>query len=1554
MAFVLEPEDDLQAGIVIPGDPAKNISVRQNNAFNLKHVGQEGSLGAGTKGFAIFPDVETGINAGINQLKLDQSRGLSLGQFAEKYAPAYENPTWASDVSNALGVSLDTPLHQVPLDQLARVVAKRESSTVLPAGFERQMQVRGGNAPQNRFVFNDEGAAPTQNQGRYILEGESQQSQGKSKIIAPIDPGFLKPIKEGLGEVGAAAKDLITPSPQSVMTPQGQQQPWAGIPREAMKVLSGVSAKPLTQGWGEALKIAYPDLETAAMAGAPEAGYIEPIGTAVGKIIDAPFVPLRKGLELFHQYMIEPHRERTLKEWSEALQSGVMEGPGAGAPEAFAPMPSKEVFVPAMEAGLAPAYLKLIGNGVGLLNQVGKEAFWKYAPDIFFKPGAKGGLPVPLHPEEIQKSLAGMSAAEQAEMARKYPQFRDVMTEMRIVPEEVRPVTPGEGPARVGASALPERTITPGPEVPEPSVTAVIPEPKATAPVVPEKPIGVSPEPQKAPVEGTIRENLTVAPDVAKSATTELAPDLKAAEKVGGVFQTADVRGNPVEQEFIREPKGVELKNPSAINNISKIPDREGWEKVYKPYGEQGKGYYYSRPVEKPQPLTPEVEAARQRGEVFKDDKGWWRIEGSSAKHSSQAAAEKTASVLEKWKVPESEKGQIGVGESIQEKARVAQTPEAKAVEKTYEDAETQLKELKSMKLKRVWDRLKVLTTDTSSNIKKDLITMAGTQGKEAVMRHDLARGASSKAQAIVEENINRIYKGLDKHEEVILNRALRANRDVTILDYKPDHMITGGYTKEKLQKYLDDVPPKVMERVREYSKAMEDNLINMKDAGLLNEKQYNELKSKGDYLKTNYIQHMDPDRTSFTTGGKKITVPDSGIKKLGSGSEQAAEMNSRLLMAEVVGRTQARIFKNKANEALYQYVKDNPDNPFGIKEAKIYKKTKGKIKPEEEMAWEDVPADYDMTEVKPESKVSYRWDVPANHTEVSVMQDGKRIRMVMPDKYAREWVQSDPMISSVATNIIGWASGSKILKTYATGLNPGFALTNLPRDIAHIWLVTGEYSKFSPKFLGQMGTDLKDVWQDTISRKGRYKDYIDEGGGMNFLTQQGQLKLGGNETLRNLQKWLGWIGETSEIWTRLAVRERAIKNGATPEEATATARGYLDFAQGGSFIKAADSAIPYLNASIQGTRMLINSAHKDPATFMWKVAQVGALATGLYIANTSINKDTWDQIPEKEKVTNWIVTTPLSYQDKDGNKKYLYFRIAKDQGQRIFASLFEGLMGGAMGHKVDATQIRSAIADFLPIVPTEKLPPAFMAMLGYASNKDFWRNQEVWRGPKVEDRMEYNKFTHPALKTVGEYTNLSPERLGYALSQFVPPSNTYVSLVSGGLRKMMEDLPEKDKKRTTEEIIQQFPMVNKIMRSTDPYEKYKKPIEKAKIDENTRRYEQRLEVERIVDDNAVKPKQERQAPINEYLKKQKPEDRNRLQKEFRDMQAYEGIPDRRWWLNLRHMPAESRAVVYFDRIKEMPGEERKPFEKQAMKLPGIYSDAFAEKLYRLKKGFKK
>lgn len=92
------------------------ISCRNNNPGNLR--AGPGSVGVDSRGIAIFPDYSTGEAALENQINLNVGRGLTLDQFfggLPGVYPGYDktDPSYASKVSNWLGIPSDTPLQTI-------------------------------------------------------------------------------------------------------------------------------------------------------------------------------------------------------------------------------------------------------------------------------------------------------------------------------------------------------------------------------------------------------------------------------------------------------------------------------------------------------------------------------------------------------------------------------------------------------------------------------------------------------------------------------------------------------------------------------------------------------------------------------------------------------------------------------------------------------------------------------------------------------------------------------------------------------------------------------------------------------------------------------------------------------------------------------------------------------------------------------------------------------------------------------------------------------------------------------------------------------------------------------------------------------------------------------------------------------------------------------------------------------------------------------------------------------------------------------------------------
>lgn len=116
------------------GNQTNQLAFRNNNPGNLRYAKQPGAtLGAG--GFAKFATPEDGFNALINQIKLDQSRNLTVSQFVSKYAPPSENDTatYIKQFTDALGVPANTKISDLDPQDIASFMAQKESGTTVNA-----------------------------------------------------------------------------------------------------------------------------------------------------------------------------------------------------------------------------------------------------------------------------------------------------------------------------------------------------------------------------------------------------------------------------------------------------------------------------------------------------------------------------------------------------------------------------------------------------------------------------------------------------------------------------------------------------------------------------------------------------------------------------------------------------------------------------------------------------------------------------------------------------------------------------------------------------------------------------------------------------------------------------------------------------------------------------------------------------------------------------------------------------------------------------------------------------------------------------------------------------------------------------------------------------------------------------------------------------------------------------------------------------------------------------------------------------------------------------
>lgn len=911
----------------------------------------------------------------------------------------------------------------------------------------------------------------------------------------------------------------------------------------------------------------------------------------------------------------------------------------------------------------------------------------------------------------------------------------------------------------------------------------------------------------------------------------------------------------------------------------------------------------------------------------------------------------------------------------IRDAMEVQKTSTVEKVQSVFDEQRSAVESVNKMKPKEWLGRLNRAIVDVSGNAKNTLIKKAGKEGQKAVMEHDLIAGASAKANMEVGEVIDSMTKGLKKEQYEYMNDFIQAKRAIAISKYKKDFKHAGGIETKEYAEWIDSLPKETRvaleERSRIFFDTMKKKLGELRKEGLITEEGFNDLVSKGDYAPRSLRKYIDFEE-SGQLGGKKISVEGSGIKRLKQGDIGLLENDSELMLREVVGRVEHRIARNRANKALHNIAKVDPNNSIvkiGKVKAEFYVKNKAKNRAIKKFRDPKKAHEARLKFKNPDNYEVIRKDVPRDKLQphedyVNVVIDGKTIPLVLNKEFARDWVTRETVIDPNVANLVQWVSGSKILRPMATGINLAFALTNLPRDMARALIVSEEFSPHLPVGFAQLIKDMSAVASDSVLRKGRYRDYINEGGGMSFLTHQGQTFKPGS-TMAKVGSYLGYIGETSEILVRLAIRERGVSNrlrregqvglermGEIQREATYEARNQLDFSQGGWLTKAADNAVPYLNAAVQGTRGMFRAARRNPKRFTYQVGQIGALASGLYYMNHFLNGEAYSQISDRDKANNWIITTPFWFKDNQGNKRYYFGKIPKDQSQRVFAAMFEGLSAKFIGEDVNVDMTVQTITDLTPVGPTDFLPPTIEAALGYAANKDFWRNQDIWKskyGGEVDPKEEYTPYTHPFFVQTGEVTGLSPERLKFALSNIFTHSNIYTDMGGYLWKQTLSNMPENMQERTSEEIILNKPGIRRLVEATNPYYAHEKQLREAKTKASTERLKQNREIDTLSQQYVNGDIDKNQ--LLGFIREAAPQDRRRLFNRHQRRMRIKDLPNRRWWLDIAEMSPEARALEFYRVYNDSSKKEQQEMWINAKKVPGMTSDRFRREIFRLIRG---
>ena len=829
---------------------------------------------------------------------------------------------------------------------------------------------------------------------------------------------------------------------------------------------------------------------------------------------------------------------------------------------------------------------------------------------------------------------------------------------------------------------------------------------------------------------------------------------------------------------------------------------------------------------------------------------------------------------------------------------------------------------------------------DTSGPV-KNALERGGDLGIAAKRRFNLVRGAHSRAINVFDDAWKQITQGADSG--TLRNaESLVAARTIVAIDLRKglgkvqhvkgtnavemDAFVSNLKSEIGAEQYsaADAVASKVFQQYKQ-------QLADSHDAGILTDSSYIAMHNI-EYSPTEYLNMIDPEHT-FNFNGQSVTVRDSGIQAIGKGSTETMRVDMKGLLAETVLRTQSRIMKNEASKALFEFASANPDNTF----VKAFNPTE----------WDE----FGVAKGVPEA--------PEGFTRIDSLVDGNQHPMFMRNDFAEQWVRQKTEITADMANQLRFWSGSSIVKTLATSLNPVFPLISFPKDLAHIWAVNeAQYSAQLPMYLAQMGMDLITVLPDALARRGRWNEFAKEGGMQEVMSQQGPSSLAfGSDavskmthtTTRHITEVIGSVGTFFENWTRLALRERVIKNGGDSWEASAQAREYLDFSESGSYTKALDSMSPYLSAGVQGSYTVGKAIARDPKTMGWKAAQFLGVSGGATYALMNSNPEVYNQITDHDKINNFIVAPKNMFMiDPSGTKRNIYFQIPIDQNfvplHATMIAAMDKSVRGVNPSKELFSEINKGSNPFAGFGV-----PSYDAIQTYTSNYAFWKDDAIWKGGNVNPQDEVipgyqSNATPEAMVRLGQLTGLSPERLRAAMSN-IAPSNPYTNLMGEGIQQALNGTTDYDKSNATMSMIKKLGL-GRFVKVTHPFTQEVVNLERAEQDFNSAKGKQTNAINTMVfresQGNGIAKDE-----FKSWVSTQPPEDVEGLTKQFVGRYVVDkvfrqlktdgtDIPSRTWWQATLQAPPEVRADVFYQEWISRPPEAR----QKMMRLSGAMSAA--------------
>jgi hypothetical protein len=552
-------------------------------------------------------------------------------------------------------------------------------------------------------------------------------------------------------------------------------------------------------------------------------------------------------------------------------------------------------------------------------------------------------------------------------------------------------------------------------------------------------------------------------------------------------------------------------------------------------------------------------------------------------------------------------------------------------------------------KAKNLYQEAKLKLVDSNAPI-EDVLRTAEKKGKFQVLPErnitnaiDRTLRAPTLAGQFARDNgLETVIKGVDNLDN--LEQYMVAKQSLAV----EGRGIKTGRDLKKDTQLISAFAPRYEEtaqKVTEYSHKLLDYVT---DSGLISREAAETLKERyPDYVPLNRIfNELEKIQMARARGQAVASLSKQNVIQALEGSEREVESPIASLLAKT-NDAFSQGEKNKAAQILESY-KDLPDNPFKIR-----------FLPDGEKA-------------------------EAGMGTFSVLKNGVKETY----ETTADIAQAAKALSVQQLNILGkiLAAPVRIAKVGITGINLPFVGANVVRDQLFTAITSREALKTSlanpVMFVKSLFSALKhDELYERLVRAGA--------GGTSFDISRNQAigtisKLRSerslaskikytarhpSELLRSIEDVVGRSEELTRLTQFKGTEDALIKKGVSPARAEilaaqAARENSANFYRRGEWGTVMNSAILYLNASIQGSRAFTRALSRNPVKTSAKVATVlftpMAIMTAWNLSDPD-RKAAYEDIAEYEKENNFIIVPPNP--EKDENGKWNIIKIPLPAG---------------------------------------------------------------------------------------------------------------------------------------------------------------------------------------------------------------------------------------------------------------------------------------------------